>query len=259
MPRPLAGALLRLVLVLAATFHTAAQSWVSTVYAGSYSTTLGHQDGALLSATFWTTLGNNLAFFQNGTLLISDKSKIRAVDPGGTSTRTIIDATADPTTEYRGICMNQVTGAVYVMNFGRRQVERFSLSGVTTAIFQQSWDFYPAGCAVHPTSGNIIIGSAGRNVNILNPTTTALTTLLGGQLATVNAIGTASATHGVYCVWVEPISGDIIFCDFGGSDGSGTGAIRRYNMTSTATTIVFNVTQPISLTPDATGANWCAL
>ena len=231
------------------------------MYAGSYSTALGHLDGPLLSATFWTTLGNNLAFFQNGTLLISDKSKIRVVDPGGSNTRTIIDVTTDPTTEYRGICMNQMTGAVYAMNFGRRQVERIYLSGVTNAIFSQAWDFYPSGCAVHPTSGNIIMGSTGRNVNVLNPTTTVLTALLdGSQRSTINALGTASFSHEVYCVWVEPSSGDIIFCDFGNylnQDGTGAGAVRRYNISSTATTTVFNVTQPISLTPDATGANWC--
>jgi len=258
MLRPQVGARVRWMLLLAATLETAAQSWVSNVYAGSYSTSLGHVDGPLLNATFWTTLGNNLMFFQNGTLLISDQTKIRVVDPGGSSTRTIIDATADPTTTYKGICMNQVTGAVYVMNYGRRQVERIYLNGTKVALFSQSWDFYPSACAVHPTSGNIIVGSTGRNVNIFNPTTSVLTALLDGtQRATVNAIGTASITHEVYCVWVEPSSGDIIFCDYGNSDGTGLGAIRRYSLSSTATTTVFNVTQPISVTPDATGANWC--
>ena len=95
------------------------------------------------------------------------------------------------------------------------------------------------------------------NLVRVNPSTGASSPLLnGGNRVTVNGVGTAAYSHETYCVWVEPSSGDIIWCDYGGSDGSGTGAIRRLSAATSATSIVFNVTSPVALTPDATGANW---
>ncbi len=92
----------------------------------------------------------------------------------------------------------------------------------------------------------------------VNPATGAATTLLNGSnRLTVNGVGTAAYSHETFCVWVEPASGDIIWCDYGGNDGSGTGSIRRRSAATGATSIIFNLTYPFSLTPDATGATWC--
>lgn len=96
------------------------------------------------------------------------------------------------------------------------------------------------------------------NLARVNPSTGAITTLLNGaNRLTIDGVGTAAYSHETFCVWVEPSSGDIIWCDYGGTDGSGTGSIRRRSASTGATSIVFNVTNPNSLVPDATGANWC--
>jgi hypothetical protein len=81
--------------------------------------------------------------------------------------------------------------------------------------------------------------------------------LLGGFRITVDGVGTAAMSHEPNCVWVEPSSGDIIWCDNGGTDGSGTGAIRRRSAVTGQTSTVFNVSMPAAMTPDATGPNWC--
>ena len=93
---------------------------------------------------------------------------------------------------------------------------------------------------------------------LVDPSTGATTSLLnGGNRLTIDDVGTAAYSHETFCVWVEPSSGDIIWCDYGGSDGSGTGSIRRRSASTGNTSTVFSVTSPIALVPDATGANWC--
>jgi hypothetical protein len=61
--------------------------------------------------------------------------------------------------------------------------------------------------------------------------------LLGGFRITVDGVGTAAMSHEPNCVWVEPSSGDIIWCDNGGTDGSGTGAIRRRSAVTGQTSV----------------------
>ena len=247
--------LLRCALVLAVVCQAAEAQWVSTLYAGN--TQQGHVDGSLLSATFSFNLGSNIAFLQNGTLFIADSTRIRVIDPGGTSTRTIIDATADPNTDYRGICINTATNRVYAVNYGLRRLERIWLNGAKTVV-ATLWNFYPLACTVDPTTGDIIAANTySYNLERVNATTGTRTSLLNGNdRKTINAVGTASYTHEPFCVWVEPTSGDIIWCDAGGSDGTGSGSIRRYRVATSTASTIFNVNSPVALAPDATGANW---
>ena len=114
-------------------------------------------------------------------------------------------------------------------------------------------------CAVD-NNGNVVVARTfSYNLVLLTlagGVNTATNLLNGGNRITVNGVGTAAYSHETYCVWIEPVSGDIIWCDYGGSDGTGTGSIRRRSATTTATSIVFNVTSPKGFAPDATGANW---
>jgi hypothetical protein len=247
---PAAAPLLRAVALLALAWCGSAQ-WGGIVYAGS--STTGHTDvSPLTSATFNTFNGNGLAFAPNGTLYVADNPSFRVIDPGATTTRTL-PTSGSPA--YTGVCVDSARGFVYAVDYNARTLVQLYGNGNSRTIVGSG--LYALACAVEASGSVIVANTYSYNLVRVNVTTGATTALLnGGNRLTVDGTGTAAYTHEPFCVWTEPVSGDIIWCDYGGSDGSGTGSIRRRRAATTATSIVFNVSNPTALTPDATGANW---
>ena len=236
---------LRLSLLLALTACCDAQWWWS-VYAGSTSTS-GHVDGALTSAaTFSFFNGQSMAFAPNGTLYIADTTNLRVITPGATSTTTLTTGQAFTT-----VCVDSSSGAVYAIDYTAGYLYQLYSNGNKRQICSMSGSL---ACAVEP-SGNIIVAQTfSYNLIRVDPSTGATTALLnGGNRYTIDGVGTAAYSHETYCVWVEPTTGDIIWCDYGGTDGTGTGSIRRRSAATTATSIMFNITYPRALTLDASG------
>ena len=113
----------------------------------------GHVDGALASATFSLFNGGGLAFAPNGTLYVADNPSLRVVDPGATTTRTLLNGGG---AAYTGVCVNAVTGAVYAVDYGTtKQLVQVYGDGTKRTI---QTGYYALACAVD-NSGYVIVAN----------------------------------------------------------------------------------------------------
>jgi hypothetical protein len=245
--RALAASLLALLLQAprGARSDAANESWTSALFAGQQGSG-GHADGASLSAaTFSGAYELALAFAPNNTLYVGDGGSLRAV-AGGQVTTVVSGGYT-----FRGVCVDQSSGAVYVTCYSTMQLYRVH-PGRVDAVYSISYALGAVGCAVD-ASGKVVVASAyganGNRILRFNPATPASTPtpLAGdGTGATLDGAAAAARVHTPFAVAVDA-SGDVWFTDAGGF-------VRKVDHASGYVSTVYSIVSAggLAITPSGT-------